>query len=687
MGSVLALWLTGQTINIMTLGGLALAVGILVDEATVCIENIHTHLMRGRSIGRAALDATTETTVPRLLAMLCILAIFSPTLFMAGAAKAMFLPLSLAVGFAMVTSYLLSSTLVPILSVWVLRGHETAATGHARGGEPVRALSSSAMPPWAQKLVRARWAVVGVYLVLAAVVIVFLGRRLGTEIFPKVDAGQIQLRLRAPDGHADRAAPKPIALQALDLIKQEVGPQNVEITLGFLGVHGSPYPINFIYLWNGGPEEGVLQVQLKPGTPIRIEDLKERLRRVFAEKMPGVSFSFEPSDIVSRVMSLGSPTPIEIAISGQNLAADRAFAEQVKAALQRIPALRDLQFGQALDYPTVDVNVDREKAGVMGVKMADVSRALVTATSSSRFVVPNYWADPNSGVAYQVQVQVPQARMDSVEQVKNVPVLDHGGQGVLLRNVAKVTESTAVGQYERYNMQRMVTVTANIAGADLGSVAEAGQRGAQETGPAAARASPSQSAARSSRWQQMLDGLRTGLLLAVVVIFLLLAANFQSLKLSFLVVSTTPGGHRRCAPHAVADGHHAEHPVVHGRHHGGRRRRGQRHPAGDLCRAQPAGGGERGRGRGRRSAQPSAADSHDQHGHDRRHGADGPGLRRGRPANRAAGPGGGRRAGGRDRGDPAGAAVDLCSGPGARAPALGLAGSRRIRKLHGGGPA
>ena len=269
MGSLLALWLTGQTINIMTLGGLALAVGILVDEATVSIENIHTHLTRGRPVGRAALDATTETTVPRLLAMLCILAIFIPTLFMVGAAKAMFLPLSLAVGFAMVTSYLLSSTLVPILSVWVLRGHETAATGHT-AAESRLARFQGRYAALAQKLVAARWVVLAVYLVSVAVVVWFPGRRLGTEIFPKVDAGQIQLRLRAPTG-TQIDGTEAIALQALDLIQQEVGPQNVQITLGFLGVHSSPYPINFIYLWNGGPEEGVLQVQLKPGAPVRIE--------------------------------------------------------------------------------------------------------------------------------------------------------------------------------------------------------------------------------------------------------------------------------------------------------------------------------------------------------------------------------------------------------------------------------
>ena len=535
--AVLALGITGQTVNIMTLGGLALAVGILVDEATVCIENIHVHLTHGKSLNRAALDATTETIGPRLLAMLCILAMFTPALFMVGAAKAMFVPLSLAVGFSMVASYLLSGTLVPILSVWLLRGHEQAV-GKSTPTETKFAKLQTRYAGLMRRVVGWRGLVVPAYLLVSFLVIVFVGRRLGTEIFPRVEAGQLQVRLRGPAGTQIDGTER-YALQALDLIKSEVGASNVEITLGFLGVHGANYPINLVYLWNGGPEEGVLQVQLKQGTPIRIEDIKERLRAKFATQMPEVSFSFEPSDIVSRVMSLGSPTPIEVAVSGPNLTASRAFAETVKERLQRIAALRDVQFGQALDYPTVEVNVDRQKAGLMGVKMADVSRSLVTATWSSRFVVPNYWADPNSGVSYQLQVQVPQAQMGSLEQVRNVPILDHQGQSILLRDVANVTEGTAIGQYQRYNMQRTVTVTANTAGTDLGTAAAQVTAALKELGQPPAGVSV---ALRGQivPMQQMMDGLRTGLLLAVVVIFLLLAANFQSLKLSLLIVSTAP---------------------------------------------------------------------------------------------------------------------------------------------------
>jgi multidrug efflux pump subunit AcrB len=537
LSAVLALWITKQTVNIMTLGGLALAVGILVDEGTLSIENIHVHLARRKGLRRAALDATAETAGPRLLAMLCVLAMFTPTLLMVGAAKAMFLPLSLAVGFSMVASYVLSSTLVPILSVWLLHGHEDSVEGELGGhGQFERfQLAYAGVAHW----VGGRpWLVVTGYVVTAAAVIGVVGLRLGTDIFPLTETGQLQVRLRAPAG-TQIDGTEALALQTLDIVKGEVGPENVAITLGFVGVHPSAYPINFIYLWNGGPEEAVVQVELKPGTPVHVEALKDRLRQTFAEAMPNVSFSFEPSDIISRVMSFGASTPIEVAVSGPNLTTNRAFAQLVKDRLQRIPDLRDVQFGQSLDYPTVDVNVDREKAGLMAVRMADVSRSLVTATSSSRFVVPNYWADPNSGVAYQIQVQVPQARMDSLEQARNVPVINRNGHGVLLRDVARVTEGTAIGQYERYNMQRLVTVTANIAGTDLGSAATQVTDALKELGQPPAGVSL---AVRGQvvPLQQLMNGLRTGLLLAVVVIFLLLAANFQSLKLSLLVVSTTP---------------------------------------------------------------------------------------------------------------------------------------------------
>lgn len=534
LAAVIGLWLTGQTVNLMTLGGLALAVGVLVDEATVTIENIHTQLALGKPVALAALDATLETAGPRLLAMLSVVAVFIPAFFMVGAGRALFLPLALSVGFAMAASYLLSTTLVPVLSSWLLKPK-------AHDQEPDHGFFSRVQSTYAglvQGIVRFRWLVCLIALGVAGGIVWQIGSRIGTEIFPTVDSGQFQVRLRAPAGTRIERT-EALATNALALIKAEVGATNVEITLGFVGVQPPSFPINTIYLWTGGPEEAVLQVQLKRESGVRVEALKELLRRKFSMVMPEVKCSFEPSDIVSRVMSFGSPTPIEVTVSGPNLAANREYADKVRDALATITSLRDLQFQQALDTPTVEVNVNRERAGLMGVTIGDVARSLVEATSSSRFTAPVFWADPASGVAYQIQVEIPQARMNSLEEMKNIPVNGNSADSMLLRNVANIQKGTAVGEYDRYNMQRQVSLTANLIGEDLGTVSRKISRALANAGAPPARV------ALNVRGQiapmaQMFDSLRSGLALAVIVIFLLLAANFQSLKLSFVVVSTVP---------------------------------------------------------------------------------------------------------------------------------------------------
>jgi len=537
MGAVLALAITGQTVNIMTLGGMALAIGVLVDMSTVVVENIATKHVAGTSLARAVVDSAGEVAVPLLLAMLCVLAVFVPAFFMTGTAKAMFLPLALAVGFSMIASYLLASTLVPILVVWLGKRAGGAAVQHeAPAGRFERFRQRYAR--FTRWVVAVRGRAATVYFALTVLIVVLLGPRLGNEIFPQVDAGQLQLRLRAPAGTRVETTEK-VALKVLDLIKNEAGgADKVDVTLGLVGVHPPNYPINLIYLWNGGSDEAVLQVQFKPDSKLRMEPFKERLRARFAAELPDVSFSFEPSDIVSRVMSMGSSTPIEVAVTGPNLADDRAFADKVRNALHRMPQLRDVQFGQTLDYPTVDVNVDRERAGLIGVSMADVSRSLVTATSSSRYVIPNYWADTNTGVSYQVQVQLPQALMNSTEEVRNITVTSRG-QSQLLRNVGSVSEGSAIGEYARYNGQRMVSVTANLFHSDIGSAAAAVEQTISKLGK------PPAKVAVAVRGQveplnQMLHGLQSGLGVAILAIFLMLAANFQSLRLSLAVMSVLP---------------------------------------------------------------------------------------------------------------------------------------------------
>ncbi|MGA2699702.1 MAG: efflux RND transporter permease subunit [Isosphaeraceae bacterium] len=534
-GALVALWLTGQTINLMTLGGLALAIGILVDEATVEIENIH-HKMEGtRSIASAVRQGNLDTAVPRLLAMLCVLAVFLPSFFMQGAAQALFVPLSLAVGFAMVSSYLLSSTFVPVLSTWLLRNHPLP---DGRGRRTLFERTIDAYGRALSLVVRWRWVVLPAYLALAAVVVIGVGRSLGLEIFPKVDSGRFQLRMRAPTGTRIEETEK-LALDVLKTIRSDVGADDVEISIGYIGLIPSSYPINAIFQWTGGPEEMVLRVALKEGTTVAVESLKERLRTILAEKMPEVRFSFEPADIVSEVMSFGSPTPVEFTVNGPNLAENWAYADKVRAELIKVPSLCDLQFVQALDYPTVSVQVDRAKAGLSGVSVSEIARSLVAATSSSRFVVPNYWPDPKTGIGYQVQVEIPYQIMNSITEVETIPIQKAGGDPLLLRDVAKVSPGTMPGEYDRYNMKRVVSLTANIAGEDLGRVAGHVDRAIARAGE------PPKGATVEVRGQiapmnEILRGLTIGLGMAIVVIMLLLTANFQSIRLGLVVMSTTP---------------------------------------------------------------------------------------------------------------------------------------------------
>lgn len=536
--AIMGLWLTNQTINLMTLGGLALSVGILVDEATVVIENIHTHQARGKPTARAVYDATKEALIPGLLAMLCILAVFTPSFFMTGATRAMFVPMALSVGFAMIGSYILSVTIVPILSTWLLKQHHRPAKPAQKRSRISFAHVQSGYGSLLTQFLRFRAPLVGTFLALSVSVIVVVGSRLGTEIFPQSDEGQLTLRFRAEEGMRIEETEK-VALKVLDVIKQDAGPENVDSTLGYVGAQSCDHPINAIYLWTSGPNEGVLQVQLRHGSGIRIEEFKEKLRRSFSEKLPGVAFSFEPSDIVSRVLSFGASTPVEVSVSGPNLSRNREMAEKIMAELGKIPSLRDLQIGQTLDYPTVKVNVDREKSGMIGLSMQEIADSFVPATSSSRYLSKNFWADPKSGVTYFVEVEIPEQKMDSVEEVRNIPIVKNGKRSVLMRNVAEVREETSLGEYDRYNLQRQMVITANISGEDLGRVS----RSVRNT--LASMGAPPRGVSVSIRGQvstmdQIFDGLKSGLIVTVVAIFLLLAANYQSWKLAFVVVSTVP---------------------------------------------------------------------------------------------------------------------------------------------------
>src|SRR5438309_10722393 len=324
LAAVVALWGAGQTVNIMTLGGLALAVGILVDESTVVMENIHSHLDQGRGRAVAVLEASKEVQIPRLLAMLCVLAVFVPSFFMVGVSRSLFIPLSLAVGFAMAASYLLSSSLVPVLSTWILRAH---APADEKGAPSLLARLRENLGRILEKLTRNRRVVVALYVATALLVIVLVGPFLGREIFPQVSSGQLLLRFRAPIGSRVEATER-LSLDVLRSLEKAAGPGNVTITLGYVGAPPPNYPINTIYLWTSGQHEAVLRVALNPASNIRVDEFENQLRKTLPSQFPGCQFSFEAADIVTQIMNFGAPTPVEINVSGPDLGASRAFAEK-----------------------------------------------------------------------------------------------------------------------------------------------------------------------------------------------------------------------------------------------------------------------------------------------------------------------------------------------------------------------
>jgi multidrug efflux pump subunit AcrB len=516
----------------MTLGGLTLAIGILVDESTVAIENMHTHLARQPNQALAVLSAGAEVAVPQLLAMLCVAAAFTPALFMVGPGKALFVPLALAVAFAMAASYLLARTFVPVMATWLLRPSHRQEPERPGKLEGLKNRYGRVI----ESLVGLRWAVLGIYLVAASGLVYVLGSNIGTEIFPTVDTGQLQMRIKAPAGtRVERT--ELIAHKILEFVGNQAGPGNVRGSIGYVGIQPTSYPINTILLWTSGPHEAVLRVALEPGS-VSTEDVKERLRHQLPTLAPGTTIAFEPADIVSQVMSFGASTPIEVSVSGADFAASRKFGEHLRDTIARVPTLRDVQFAQLLASPSVNIQVDRERAGQLGVTVEDVGRALVAATSSTRFIQPLFWAAPN-GVSYQVQVEIPQALTNSLDSVESIPVAHGETASPLVGDVATISEGTSIGQYDRINQQRMLTITADVNQTDLGTAA------AQVRSAIAAAGAPPRGVTVAMRgqaapMQQTLDGLETGLLLAIGAIFILLGAYFQSLRIAVIIIATIP---------------------------------------------------------------------------------------------------------------------------------------------------
>ncbi|HVX51930.1 MAG TPA: efflux RND transporter permease subunit, partial [Chitinophagaceae bacterium] len=533
LSSATLLYLAGQTINIMTLGGLALSVGILVDEATVTIENIHRHMETGKSKARAIADASREIASSKLLILLSVLAVFVPSFFMHGVPKAMFVPLSLAVGFAMIPSFLLSQSFVPVLANWWLHHR---LTGKERQANSFFNRLRKGYVQQGSRL-KIRPSLITFFFVLLSITLAaLLFYNSGTTLFPHADTGQEQVRLRMPVGtRLERT--EDATRKLLALINSIAGKENVLITSAFVGTQPSSFPVNYIHLWTSGPQESVTKINLKPGA-INQDSFRTQLREAVKKAIPEASISFEQGDIAGQVLNLGFNNPVEIAVVNRDLDAGGRIATQLAAQLRQLPFLKDVQIATPLGYPAIRLDVDRVKAGQLNITEDQITKSTVTATSSSRFTSPSYWLDKTTGTAYIVQVQYPEYRMNSTEQLEMVPVA--AGNGVLhqLGEVASWKKISMPGEYDRLNQQRYVTITANIEGVDAGHAYKKINSIVNNT--ILPRGSKILLRGQPQLLHDTFTSLQLGVLVAAVVIFLLMAVFFRSFRIAFVTLSIVP---------------------------------------------------------------------------------------------------------------------------------------------------
>jgi multidrug efflux pump subunit AcrB len=555
ISAVLFLNLFGQTINIMTLSGLALAIGILVDESTVTIENIHQHLDMGKPKALAIWDACKEIAFPKLLILFCILAVFAPAFTMGGIPGSLFLPLALAIGFSMVVSYFLAQTFVPIMANWFMKakhGEHLAEKHDAAGDKAELALRAVSEPEgklsrfdrfkhrylqFLERMMLYRKAIVTVYTLLVVVLVAFFAAGIGRDVLPKVNGSQFQVRMRLPDGtRIERTEEQTIKLT--QSIEQLVGKENISITSAYAGMHPQLFSISPIFLWMAGPHEAVLQVALKEGYKTNLDQLKDRIREKARGINDQIKLSFEPIELTDKILSQGSPTPIEVRFSGRSKKVNEEYALKLVERLKKIPYLRDVQVGQSIRYPAINIDIDRTRAAQLGVDMTDVSRSLIASTSSSRFTEKNIWVDEKGGLSYSVQVQVPEAKMNSQDNIAEIPLQKNAVRPVL-GDVATMKTGLTYGEVDNLGATPMLTVTANLNNIDLATAGKGVKTAIAEMGELP-RGLSVDLIGLSSTLTDTLDSLQSGLLVAIIVIFLMLAANFQSFKVSAIVLATVP---------------------------------------------------------------------------------------------------------------------------------------------------
>jgi multidrug efflux pump subunit AcrB len=544
----------GETLNIMTLGGLALAVGILVDEATVTIENINWHLEQGKNVESAIMDGAMQIVTPAFVSLLCICIVFVPMFFLTGVARFLFVPMAEAVVFAMIFSFLLSRTLVPTMAKYMLRPHAPHTDMHGNNASLPRSRNplvrfqrgfearfEAFRAVYRELLIlalRHRVAFVGCFLVfvIASMALVpFLGR----NFFPAVDTGRILMHVRVPVG--TRLEEATVAFANIQkAIRQIIPADELGTLVDNIGMPVSG--INMTYNNNGtiGTQDGNIQISLKEDhrpTAQYIQTLREEL----PVRFPGATFSFLPADIVSQILNFGAPAPIDLQIRGPDLVANFSYAAELLKEIRRVPGVADARIQQSHSNPGFNIDVDRTRAQYVGVTERDVTNSLVVNLAGSSQVAPTYWLNPDNGVSYAIVMQTPQYQIDTLNQLRNLPITGAGAPtSQVLGGISDISRTTTNAVVSQYNIQPMVQVYATTQGRDLGSVAADIQKVIAATAKDVPHGSSVVMLGQVQTMNSAFSGLLFGLLGAIVLIYLLIVVNFQSWTDPLVIITALP---------------------------------------------------------------------------------------------------------------------------------------------------
>ena len=549
LGAIVMLSAIGETLNIMTLGGLALAVGILVDDATVTIENINYHLEQGKPVEQSILDGANQIVTPAFVSLLCICIVFVPMFFLQGVARFLFVPMAEAVMFAMTWSFILSRTLVPTMAKYLLQPH----LRHGDGETPPR--SRNPLVRFQRGFEGRFERIRGGYRDLLAVamrrrpffVIGFLGivavsflllPFLGRNFFPSVDAGSILMHVRTQIGTRVEETANQFA-EVQKAIRKIIPPSEIETVADNIGMPISG--INMTYNNTGliGPQDGDIQIKLKQGhrpTSEYVQALREQLPRAF----PGMTFAFLPADIVSQILNFGAPAPIDLQVRGADVNANFAYANKLLSRIRRIPGIADARIQQSPNNPTFNIDVDRTRAQYVGLTERDVTNSLVVNLAGSAQVAPTYYLNPDNGVSYSIVMQTPQYQIDSLGALETLPITSGGAGAPILGGIASITRTISSAVVSQYDIQSMVQIYATPQGRDLGAVAADVRTAVADTAKQVPKGSSVVLLGQVQTMNSAFSGLLFGLLAAVVLIYLLIVVNFQSWSDPFVIITALP---------------------------------------------------------------------------------------------------------------------------------------------------